>query len=137
MPGSTVTTKPGFELATQPQRLQPELGALGLAIPPHPDLAEVLHVVDVEAHHVAHAAGEEHGVGAGGQGLVGVALHQPEALHALGDDPRSGKVDVAVGNPGRQHRHRGLVGLELELVDRPLPSVNFGLTGKVEERSPA
>ncbi len=51
-------------------------------------LAEVLHVVDVEAELVAEAVREEQGVGALSHGGLAVALHQAEVLQA-GDQDRA------------------------------------------------
>ena len=49
----------GLKGTRQTERLETEEGALRLAVVADPLLTEVLHVVDVEAHHVARAAGEE------------------------------------------------------------------------------
>ena len=100
MPGSTVITKPGSSGARQAQALEAELRALRLALVAHPDLAEVLHVVHVEAHHVAEAALEEHGVRALRHRLVEVALHQAEPLEALGERAAGQQVDLAERTPG-------------------------------------
>ena len=83
-------------------------------------LAEVFHVVDVEAHHVAQAAGEEHGVGSCVCGFHGVALHEAYLFHAFtqGD----GCVDVCLSewHSGCEGVDCCLEGLEVEVVDHGL-----------------
>ena len=107
----------GLEGTRQTERLETEEGALGLAVVSHPLLAEVLHVVDVEAHHVARAAGEEEGVGSGSDSLVHIALHQAETLHAFGNGGAGSEVDVAEGHTGSQRGHSRAVGVEAEVED--------------------
>ena len=74
MPGSTVTTKPGRRGRARRSDFRPNWVLLGLALVADVDLAQVLHVVDVEPHHVAFAAGEEQGMGAAPHGLVETRL---------------------------------------------------------------
>ena len=57
-------------------------------------LAERLHVVHVEAEHVAEAALEEHRVRAGRDRLVHVALHQPEVLEVAREAAAREQVDL-------------------------------------------
>ena len=55
---------------------------------------EALHVVYVQAHHVADAAREEERVRALLDGLVRIALHQAEILQTIDEEFRGQPVDV-------------------------------------------
>ena len=108
--------------------LAAELGALGLAVVAHPLLAEVLHVVHVESHHVAQAVRIEQGVGTFADSIFGIALHQTQLLQAFHHDTGREVVDVHIGNAGSQ----GLDALQmhgvLNLVDGALAG-SEGLVG--------
>ena len=115
-----------LQLSGQPQRLQPELCALGIPAVAHVLLAQVLHVVDVHPHHVADATGENHGVGAGGQGFLGVALEDPKVLQAVEDHPGCGEVDVTIGHARAQRGHTFILRRQLKIVDDLLPLAEAG-----------
>lgn len=114
-----------LEGTRQTERLETEEGALRLAVVADPLFTEVLHIVDVEAHHVARAAGEEEGMGSGRDGLVHIALHEAETLHAFGYGGAGGEVDIAEGHAGSQRGHSRAVGVEAEVEDGLLTLVEL------------
>ena len=107
----------GLEAPRQPQIGEPELRRPLLPELVADDVAEVLHVVDIEAHHVSEPVHEEHRVRARLDRRLRIPLHEAEVLEAGGDGPRRQQVELAVGDPGRGGRDRRLVGRQHDLVD--------------------
>ena len=82
------------------QRLETELFALHLALCiTYILLTEILHVMDIETHHVTQSAGEEQSVGTCLGGFCRVSLHQPEILHTLGNLCGSSDMRLTEGHP--------------------------------------
>ena len=108
----------GLQGTGQTQALESELGALPVAVEVADILlAEVLHVMDVQPHHVTEAAREEQGVGSDAGSLGGVAFHQSEGFHAFADLRGGGEVGVAEGHSDLQGVHGGVERGQVDLVD--------------------
>ncbi len=125
----------GLEAPRQSEVGEPELGRPLLPDLVADDVAEVLHVVDVEAQHVAEPVDEEHRVRARLDRSLHIPLHEAEVLEAGGDGPRRQQVELAVGDSGRGGRDRRFVGRQHDLVDFALllgvPSGDGHRTGDV------
>ena len=50
--------------------------------------------MDVHPHHVPETVGHEHSMGSGGNGIVGIALHETDLLEMVGEDATSSEVHV-------------------------------------------
>jgi pyruvate-formate lyase-activating enzyme len=92
--------------------------------------AQVFHVVGIEAHHVARAAGEEEGMGTGGDRVIGVALHEAELAEASGDGAAGCAMRVDEWQSRSKLRDGGLVGAEADRVDFALPFGEGGSDGE-------
>ncbi len=121
MPGSTVMTKPGSSCRVMRRNAETELGRPLFTFGIADDVAEILHVVHIEAHHVADAVREEERVGADLDRVVRVALHQSEGGETAGDGSSSEAVHFTVVVPRPGGRDDGHLGGEDDLVDPALP----------------
>jgi len=110
--------EPGLQLAGHPQVLQTELAASGNGgVVADVILAQVLHVVDVETEHVPQPVGEEEGVGALVDRLLGVTPHQADLLQPGGDGAGSRHVHLLEHHTGLHRPDRVLLRIENDLVD--------------------
>ena len=86
---------PGLYAAAAAQAVGAELGGgAHLVVEADVDLSEAFHVVYVHAHHVSEAVLQEHGVGAGFDGIGGIAFHEAHVLQALGHEAADVEVHV-------------------------------------------
>ena len=87
-----------FQLATHAQAVGAKLFEVRtrLVVETDIDLAQSFHVVNIHSHHVAQSVRQEHGVGTGTNGLVGVALHEAQFLQTLCHHATDGKVNIHI-----------------------------------------
>ncbi len=92
-------------------------------------LAQALHVVHVQAHHVAGAALEEDRVRAGLHRLGGVAAHEAQRLHALDHRAAGELVHVAVGHARRNRGDGSGLRIEHQVVELGLQALEAAARG--------
>lgn len=91
----------GLELATAAEAGQTKLvGGTGLIIVAHINLTIVLHIMDIQAHHVAEAVRHEETVSAISYDIINIALEDAEVFIALSQDLADGGMDLLVGDAG-------------------------------------
>ena len=89
------------------------------------DLSQTFHVVDVHTHHVTQSVRQEHRVGTGSDGSVGIALHQTEFLQTLRHQAADGQMHIHIFHAGFCHIEHIVVtglddGVDLQLALREL-----------------
>ena len=107
----------GFQLAAQAERFPSELRALGLSVVADINLAEILHIVYVESHHVAQSARHEHGMGTRFHRLHRIAFREAQLLQVIHDHGARLVIDRLEADAGAQGGDGGLVGGYLDVVD--------------------
>ena len=92
----------GFEAAPHSEAIGAELveDRSRLLVEAYINLAESLHVVDIEAHHVAESVRKEHGVCTGSYGLLRVAPHEAELFETVGHEAAHVEMDIHIFHTG-------------------------------------
>ena len=106
----------GFQGTCQTQGLETEGSALGMTVVADPHLAQVLHVVYVQAQHVAQAAGEEHGVSTLAGHLGRISGHKTDALEVGCDGLRHLEVNLPESDAGPEGIHRNGMSVQGHIV---------------------
>ena len=81
-----------------------------------PHLTQVLHVMYVQAHHVAQTAGEEHGVGSLAGHLGGISGHKTDALEVGCDGLRNLEVNLPESDSGPKGIHSNGMRVQSHIV---------------------
>ena len=111
----------GLETASATKHVEAELGGrTGLVVVAYINLAVVLHVVNIEAHHVAKAVRHEERMSAVGYDVVDVALEDSKVFVALSKDAAGGGMNLLIGDAGTGDADGLHVGGKNQLVDGAL-----------------
>ena len=80
-------------------------------------LAEILHIMDIESHHVSESAGEEQGIGSAFGRLCRISLHQAQLLHTARYLRSGCDVGITEGRTQLQFVHCCLKTAQMDIVD--------------------
>ena len=80
-------------------------------------VAEILHVVHVEAQEVSEAVGEEESVSAALDQALRITPEDPDIDEALGEDPGGEEVEIAVAHARANRGDRSLLSGENDVVE--------------------
>ena len=118
--------KSGFQSSSQAQEGQSKLiGWPDLLIVTHIDLSKVLHVVNIQSHHMTQSVWEKEGMSPGSNSRLDIPLHKADLFKPPGKGFGSHEMDVAIEQSGFDRLNRFHICLKNRFVHRFLPAVEF------------
>ena len=109
--------KTRLQLAAHPQRLCAKLlNRLRFSIIANINLPQILHIVNIEPHHMADSVRHKQCVGTCSHSLVNIAAHQPQSLQPCGQHLAALQMHGLIGDARLRQLKRLVIGIEHNLI---------------------